>query len=331
MVKFRFIISIFGESSNRYFGMLNSLLFSIQDTNPQASASIFWENLDNKKLSLLKKAFPKFEFIETNFKFSNDAIKLISSKTLIWEYASRLKMDEILVFIDVDMLILKNLSPIIEKSDFDIIFTKKNEVYPINTGIMVCKNSKKVHAFFKLWKDETKKILSDETLFAQTSSQDFPYGGSDQMALYKILNFNIKKENYTLPIKGEIINVKSMPCSVLNETNSTKIKNYTHVIHYKGGWQLILIDGNCFTKNRPKKDSWEMYVYYLKTFLKSVSYINKKNKCNLNHNYYGICLPFYLNINTWKENKFLYFLYTIKCYVRLRLNQVTKLIKLLSG
>jgi len=309
--------------------MLASLLFSIKETNPQASASIFWEEMDNKNLSLLKKSFPEFEFIETHFEFSNDIIRRISSKTLVWEYASRLKMNETLVFIDVDILVVKNISHIISQNDFDIIFTKKNELYPINTGMMICKNNESTHAYFELWKDKTKNILNDAVLFAQAGSRDFPYGGADQMALHKILDFDIEKENYSLKIGAGIINVKAMPCSVLNETNSTTITEKTHIIHYKGGWQPILIDGYCFTKNRKKKDSWEMYVYYLKTFLRAVSFINEKNSCNLDRSFFGIRIPFYLNEATWQENKFLYFLYSVKCFIRLNIGKANKIWKIL--
>lgn len=312
MLKYRFIISIFGNHS---FGMLAPLLYSIKETNPQASASIFWEEIDIEKISLIKKAFSEFEFIETDFKFSKDIIKRISSKTLAWEYASRIKPDETLIFVDADTLIIKNLSPIIEKCVFDIIFTKKNELYPINTGVMICKNDKKTRIFFELWRNKTMSILNDKTLFAQSGSRDFPYGGADQMALYKILDFDIKKENYSVKIGTEIINAKSMPCFVLNETNSTKIAGDTHIIHYKGGWQPILIDGFCFTENRTKKDSWEMYIHYLKTFLKTVDYINKKTISNFKSNFFGIKVPFYLNRKTWKENKILYFFYFVKSFI----------------
>lgn len=326
LLQYRFVTSVFGNA-NRYFGMLTALLFSIKETNPEASASILWEGMDSKRLSLLKGAFPEFEFIETHFEFSNDKIKLISSKTLLWEYASSLKMNEMLVFVDVDMLIVKNLSSIILKDDFDVIFTKKNELYPINTGMLVCRNNEKTHAFFELWKEKTKNILNDKVLFAQSGSRDFPYGGADQMALYQMLDFDFKKENYLLSLGGATINVKSMPCAVLNETNSTTISDYTHIIHYKGGWQLILIDGDCFTKNRPKKDSWEMYVYYLKTFLRAMRYVNKINVCDLNSNFFGIKVPFYIDTTTWQENTFLYFLYSIQCFIRLGLKKIKKLCK----
>jgi hypothetical protein len=36
-------------------------------------------------------------------------------------------------------------------------------------------------------------------------------------------------------------------CARLNEINSGPLREQTHVVHYKGGWQRILLDGRPFS------------------------------------------------------------------------------------
>jgi hypothetical protein len=130
------------------------------------------------------------------------------------------------------------------------------------------------------------------------------------MSLFKILEYKAGQRNYNFEIEGQNIIFKGIPCKVLNETNSKEITETTHIIHYKGGWQPILLEGRNFTKNRSKKLSWEMYIKYLKTFKKALEYLQKNTDTRYDPKNLNIIIPFYLNLATFKENKCLYSIYS---------------------
>lgn len=312
----RFITSVFG---NRHVNMLMPLLYSISKTNPSLKASIFWEDINNEKIELIKKVFPKFDFIQTHFNFTNDLCKRISSKTIVLEYASDIIRDqnEYLLFLDTDTLVVKDLNNFIDNlGEFDVIFTNENGKFPINSGVMLCKNSKKIHIFFKLWKEETIKILNEKKLFDQANDKNLPYGGSDQMSLHKILGYTTDQNNYEIKINDENILFKGVSCRILNETTSRKLNDNLFIIHYKGGWRSILFEGGNFTTNRSKKDSWEMYIFYLRTFFESVIEMNHRLNTSFAPKDFNLVVPFYLNTRTWKEYSLLYPFYFIFSYIK---------------
>lgn len=288
--KMMFAIPVFGD---RYIGMLISILFSIKKSNPDALTSVFYQDIQEKFVDSIKKSFSGTEFIKTQFDFKRNHASRVSSKVIFWNYILEYFKDDRIVFVDVDMLVIKPLSYFFAKSDFDVLITTKiNENAPINNGIILVNNSQKVRTFFKQLAKNTTNILMSSELTKKATDSRYPYGASDQMALYQMIQFEIDKKHYDIKINGEYIKLKTEECRILNETNSTKISVHTHVIHYKGGWQKILIDGENFTNKRPKKDSWEMYIYYLKNYRDALIYLSQYTNADFS---FFIRKPFYLN------------------------------------
>ena len=302
--KINFVISVFGK---RYIGMLIGNTFSISRSNPNAKISIFYQDIDEEIIQIIAMTFPQTEFTKTNFNFSTDHISRIASKTIMWNYAINCLDSGCLVFLDVDMLVLKDISPFFQ-DEFDVLYTTKiKENCQLNTGIMLVYNTKKVALLFKSWMNRAIEIINNSELFRKSVSSI--YGAPDQMALIEIINFNPINKRHNIKLLGQEITLKSEECKILNETNSTSISKFTHVVHYKGGWQNILIDGFNFTKKRPKNDSWEMYIYYIKNYKEALHFIfEKTGKDIINEKY--IKIPFYLN-DEIKENKLLYWAYYI--------------------
>jgi hypothetical protein len=307
---FRFVISTYGD---KYIGFLLVAIFSIIKSNSEAKISILWEDIDEKKIDLLTKVFPKVNFVKVDFKINSDSIKRISSKTIFWEHAVNIYQDEDLCLLDSDMLVLKDIS-IFFGSTADIIFTYKDGIYPLNTGIMLVKNSKKVANFFTIWKKKTIEILNNKEDFEKANSLKFPYGGADQMSFYNIIGYRKNVTDYSIEADDDSIKFSGIPCAILNETRSVQISNQTHVVHYKGGWRLILTEGANFTKNRPKKESFEMYLLYLKTF-KEAFEMARKYDSDLKIKDFNITIPFYLDKN-FVENKFRYLIFNIFNFIK---------------
>ena len=309
----RFILTIFG---NKHIGMLITNIYSILQSNPKSHISIFWQDIDEPLIEAVMKTFSTATYHKTYFDFDSDPIKRISSKTYLWNFAAQNYPHRYLCFLDVDTLVIKNIQHFFDQ-DFDIAYTYKRDQFPLNTGVMLCKGEK-YPIFFKLWEKMTIKIINNSELFGKANSPQHPYGGSDQMSLFEMLQYKSGQRNYNLMIDDQNIIFKGIPCEVLNETSSREITETTHIIHYKGGWQPILLEGRNFTKRRSKRLSWEMYIKYLKTFKKSLEYLQKSTNTRCRLKNLNIIIPFYINTFTLKENKYLYFIYSYYDRVRNR-------------
>jgi hypothetical protein len=312
----RFIITIFGE---KHIGMLITNIYSILQSNPGSHITVFWQDIEEHIIKAIMKSFENVLFFETNFDFTTDPIKKISSKTHLWGYAVQQYPNDYLCILDVDTLVIKGIQHFFDQ-DFDIIYTYKQGQFPLNTGVMLCKGSN-YPFFFKSWKEETFKIINNFKLYNKANSPQYPYGGADQMALFEMIQYKSDLQNYIITIKGKKLFIKGIPCKVLNQTNSHKITDTTHIIHYKGGWQLILLKGQNFTKHRSKNLSWEMYIKYIETFKKSLEYLINKTKIQYQPKDFNIIIPFYINTSTFRENKYLYFIYSYYDRIRTKLRK----------
>lgn len=313
----RFIIALFG---NRHIGMLLPLLYSIEKSNPEAKVNLYWEDIDSELISQFQKTFLQLECVQTHFNFSNDITKRISSKILVWGQAAREKQNETgwLLFMDADMLVVKEIGSFLEKFNADGIFTERDGQFPINSGVIVARASKKTADFFSLWLKKTDGVLKTPKLYTQANNKKLPYGGADQMALQLLLHYDGYKpdrKTYKVVLPEGIFLLSPAECEDLNETYSVPINERTHILHYKGGWRSILFENGYFTKNRPKKESWEMYILYIKYFQQAVLRINQVLRTTYTTRNFNFITPFYINPSTLKERFGLYAIFFIRSWL----------------
>ncbi len=306
----RFITSVFGD---RHVNMLIPLLYSIEQTNPEAAVSVYWEDTGEEAKELIQKNFPRVEFVETHFDFTQDITKRISSKTLVWELAAHDKRNESgwILFMDADMLVTQVIEPFLSDIDADMVFTYREGQFWINSGILACRNHPETASFFTLWRKKTQEILDDPKLFSQANDKALHYGGADQMSLQQILGYSLEKNDYLVPMHIAPLLFHGVHCEHLNETYSAPVTEKTHVIHYKGGWRDILFFGGNFTVNRPKNESWEMYILYLETFKKAVDEMNEKLHTRYTSEDFGLVIPWYLDKASFKEKAGYYRFYVV--------------------
>ncbi len=312
----RFITSVYGK---KYGGMLLSLLYSVTKSNPHARMSIFWEDI-SPATRHLEKVFPQFDFIDTAHGIHGDLIDRIAHKTLLWADAAHRYRGENLVFVDVDMLVLKDISHFFVEETFDLGFTyKDDEIYPINTGTFLARASEETEEFFTLWDKETHRIVNDAELRNKATSRSYPYGAPDQMAFFTMIGYEKGKTSYKVSVGTQTLVCSGFPCTLLNETNSKPITDAMHIIHYKGGWHSILLDGTDFTSRRPKKESWDMYQYYLRTATEALHVYRERSNAKATLRDIGIRFPWYLRSNV-SEKPFMYTLFRVwqKCLEPLR-------------
>lgn len=313
----RFIVSLFGD---RHVGMLLPLLYSIQKSNPDAAISVYWEDISSNTIELMQAAFPTVDWVKTDFDFSTDITKRISSKMLVWNKAAQEKCiteGGWLLFLDADMLVRKDISSFLEPIRSQAVLTYRNGQFPLNSGVVVFRSGKKSAEFFQIWLDKTLEVLASPDLYAQANNKRLSYGGADQMALHLLLQYKVDQRHYryTLPT-GQSLDFETQPCEDLNETYSVPITERTRIIHYKGGWRSILFENGPFTKNRPKKTSWEMFAYYHQIYQEAISFLNQQTGNQFEPTDFGLTVPFYFDPRAGKEKLGLYLLFWLTWQIK---------------
>ena len=294
----RFIVANYGT---RHAGMLLAHLHSIAETHPQAQVAVYWQDIPAPLIGAIRAAFPAVDFIETDFDFDAHPLQRISSKVLCWARAAEEHSGD-LVFADSDTLIRRDLSAFFAAGDDLVFTTKPAERVPLNTGVLLARSGPATSAFFRAWREATLHILQTPELFQQANDQSLPYGGTDQMSLIQLLDYEAARTRYTLSLDGLEIRLRAEPCALLNETNSRPLSGSGDticVVHYKAGWQSILLSGRPFSRFRPRVASWEMFVFFMETFAAALARLNAASSTQYTPHDLGIQWPWY-----YREGRF---------------------------
>ena len=287
----RFIVANYGP---RHAGMLLAHLHSVARSHPDAAVSVYWQDIPGHLLDALRTVCPNGQFEQTNYNFAQNPLQRISSKVLCWARAAEEhEADAMLVFCDSDTLIRRNLRRFFDIGSEHIVVTVKPENVPLNSGVVLARGGPEASAFFRAWRDETLSILQTPELFSQANDLSKPYGGTDQMSLYRLLNYSPETELYMVKCGEHQVRVGTEPCAMLNETNSRPLTDQIHVVHYKAGWQRILIDGRPFSRFRPRAASWEMMEFFLETFSEALARANVATGRHYTASEFGIRWPWY--------------------------------------
>lgn len=288
----RFIVANYGS---RHAGMLLAFLQSVARSHPAAGVSVYWQDMPGRLIGGIRAAFPNVEFVETGFDFAGDPLQRISSKVLCWARAAEEHQGD-LVFADGDTLVRRELAPFF-KVDADVVFTTKPENVPLNTGVILTRGD--AAPFMRAWRDATTHILRTPELFAQANDSSLPYGGTDQMSLYQMLGYERDRALYTMECEGRTVRLRAEQCARLNETNSRPLAEEICVVHYKAGWQQILLNGRPFSKWRTREASWEMLTLFLETFAAGLARVNEATGAHFTAKDFGIAWPWY-----WRDGNF---------------------------
>lgn len=292
----RFVVASYGA---KHVGMLLTHLHSIVRSHPAAAAAIYWQDIPAPLVDALRVTFPRFDFQQTDFDFSNDFLLRISSKVHSWCRAAEEHAGERdLCFADVDTMILRDITPFFDNDEADVIFTDKPDRTALNTGVILAHGRPVTTAFFRTWRDRTLAIIADPELYRQANDYSLGYGAADQMALWQMLGYERGRVAYEIDAGGEKVRLRAKPCAVLNETNSLPVTDEKHILHFKSGWQPILLQGRPFTRNRPRLASWPMFTLYLRRFCEALAGLNAAAGTRFTAGDFGIVIPSYVEVET---------------------------------
>ena len=294
-----FILSNYGE---KYFGYVLVCIYSIQKSNPNAIIHLFWQDMDSDKITAFKNFFSNVNFIQTNFNFSKDEAKRISSKTIVLDYAiKKLPLEENtqICIIDADTMVLKDISVFFTDS-FDLGITDdRKRTTPLNTGVLFARYSKNTIYIFETWKNETFKIFDCKE--KTKVSLQRPYSGVDQMSMWEMIDYSNRIESVSsINIAGEVVCIKRFDCKVANHIYNGEIAKDTMILHFKGVWNDLLIYGAV-----PSPLNFTKYKIFGQIFHEALNALNLKLQTRYTQNYFNIRLhTVYLSgrLNIWNPS-----------------------------
>lgn len=185
-----------------------------------------WEYSSRKNNSQCKVEIHEVE--ESNFKELEFGCQRNNFKLKKW-YEIVKSSNENIIFMDVDTMVLKDLSHVFEK-DFDICYTEREnkKISEINGGVLFVKPNENSINFFKEWVKIDDLLLQDRNNFKKYVQK---YGGQNQTSFGYLL------ENYSKNIK-----IEKVPCLIYNlcQEGWKDFSDETKVVHCKSILKVIL-------------------------------------------------------------------------------------------
>jgi hypothetical protein len=271
-MKIHFLTTV---TNNRFLGLLRPHLESALKHHPGSTATVIHHKITPDRLVGLTACFPEVEFLAQGLTAEETPEKTISGKIRWFLKAITSVADGTpVVLIDCDTLIVRPLDVFFE-TGFDLAYTWKEDGFALNTGVLLAHAGPKLESLLEHYCRLVEETFREPDKLEIARSRA---GAVDQYSLMKIIHpdkeplpwkeMPIKTRSdwydgpHVVQIGADEIRLHGFNCIDLNETRSVPITERTHVIHYKSGWQKILLDGALFTAKRPQSECREMHDYW---------------------------------------------------------------------
>jgi hypothetical protein len=253
-----YLVCYFGR---KYAPMLGVLLQSIADVQPRRRVVLLHYDTPADVLCMACN-YPNVIARQVEKQAYPAAMTEALKPLIIADYLRSPTLAGPALVVDCDMLVRRDPFDLFCPDD-GILFTTRDGVWAINGGIIGIRDphDPAVNRFFRRWADRIAAIARDPALVAVARSEKHPYGHADQMAFAQTIGYERDRRDFVVT-ECDGLKARAVDGYVLNETRSIPINPETRILHYKGGWHPILIDGHTFTQNRPMRSGWEMFTLY---------------------------------------------------------------------
>lgn len=261
----------------KYAAFVAPLLESIRRAGYGESGNVqglvLHQDLPAREVAALARAYPEFEFAPHDLPTGTDIMHAIPRKFHAWAEGARRFVDRPVLFMDCDTLLMKPLEDFFD-GDWDVLYTWKDEVFPINTGVMAARTGGVASFVFSAMLARIERVIADKGAFAQAVGSS---GAVDQHALREIIGFCNYDATFhrsvTVGAETREVVFRGEPCRSFNETNCRAIDADLRIVHYKTGWHPILLEGAEWTKNRPESACSEMFRHWHEVEEGSAAYV----------------------------------------------------------
>ncbi len=253
-----YILPFFGS---RYAPMLGALLQSIWQCSPRRQV-VFLHYDTPDAVTQIAKSYANVLVIPAKKPTYDRSLACAVKPLIVASYLQDPALQGSAFMVDVDMIVRRDPFGLFEDED-DLLFTTRPGPWPINGGILGMKDpgNHRTAEFFDAWARRIAEISSCPRLVGIARSKAHPYGHVDQMAFSDLISYDSGRTVFRSGPRG-LLRLRAIDGSVLNETRSIPIQKDASILHYKGGWHGILLEGRCFTSARPMAAGWDMFVLY---------------------------------------------------------------------
>lgn len=140
---------------------------------------------------------------------------------------------ERILLIDADTFIVNPIDDIWDR-DFDLAYTDKDSRFPFNSGVVFVRVSPALKAFFSVWADVNRRMLTDNVAHAPWRRK---YGGINQAAFGQVLKSK----------HADTINIVTIPCAEWNCEESAWAgfnPKTARIVHVKGAFRRALFQAS---------------------------------------------------------------------------------------
>ncbi len=250
-----FVTTIYGRD---YAPFLAAHLHAIGEAYPDATVLVLWRDLPPREVEALRIGFPRARFEPIEDPIEGGLHQRIARKLHAWVAACAHFPDGPIAMLDCDALPFRPLGPVME-GEWDVVFTWKDEPFPINTGVMLFRSGRIARVVLGEMASRVERIIARQDLLNTALGSS---GAADQHALREMIGWVHYDRDIVRTIDGHEIVFRGVPCRELNETNCRPITDDLRIIHYKTGWHPILLEGKPWTANRPQDRCREMYEHF---------------------------------------------------------------------
>lgn len=249
---FVFATAIYGEA---YAPFLNPHLHSIVQAYPDARGVVVHQDVPASEIALLRAAYPSWTFVASSLPMHGDVNERIPRKLHAWKLACEMFEGDAIALLDCDTLVVRPFHDQLGPS-WDVVYTWKDEVFPINTGVMMVREGRLGVTLFTEMLARVERMVRDASQLAVATGAS---GAADQHALREIVGFCNYEKDVVRTVAGRELVFRGVPCRRLNETNCRPITDDLAIVHYKTGWHPILFEGKGWTTNRPQERCRPMF------------------------------------------------------------------------
>ena len=254
-----FFTSIYGE---KYLPFLRVFLRSLTDTQKDYELTVAWDDVPKLEIEILAQHFPdvRFQRCDEGIEDISNVHQRVPMKLRYWmKFLESVDEDTSVGFLDVDTMLMADIADRLPV-DADLVFTWKAERFPLNTGVILLRNSPATRRFMAAWLAETNSIIADDVTLQKACET---YGAADQRALAELLPHHDFTSNSEKDFGDGVVRICPAPCEVLNQTNSQPISDTTKLYHLKSGWHRILLEDGNHTKWRTPADCSDIQHYWM--------------------------------------------------------------------
>lgn len=251
---------------------LEVALSSFIEHHPSVKAHVLLGQVSGTNRALLHSNFPQVNWLPAE-DFGNvttlGPARSIAYKVGHWQsLLGKVAEGELVFFLDVDTL-TRGPADSLLPDVFDVCFTYKAERWPLNTGVVVVRNSPVAREFIKSWaRDSTELARASE---AEILHAEKVAGAIDQFTFLRRFDsvqlnqdsaFPLSPGPYESSTEKGVARLVGLPCELFNQTNSVSEGSPAVIIHYKGSMSRVIDDDGEFNPIRNRQTSEDIYAIW---------------------------------------------------------------------